>query len=111
MSNLKVYEEITTVTLKDWTKIHTPINVDKLLQACNSWTTFIKLDWVMINTSMIAHAQTNQTTALEQFIYRQKKEVQEDLNKLIEQRKKEWFRNSIEILKQYYKNNYWVDLV
>lgn len=110
MEYLKVYEELTTVTLKDWTQVQAPIKIDDLMKACNSWTMFIKLDWVMINTSMIAHAKTNSTTDVEDFIYRQTKENRKILEAIMQQRAKAWFRNSIDILKGIMKANYWEDL-
>jgi hypothetical protein len=36
MEYLKVYEELTTVTLKDGTQIQAPIKIDDLMKACNS---------------------------------------------------------------------------
>lgn len=110
MDYLKVYEELTTVTLKDWTQVQAPIKIDDLMKACNSWTTFIKLDWVMINTSMIAHAKTNSTTDVEDFIFRQDKNKQQILKEIIKQRQQASLKINVDVLRNAYKSKYGEDL-
>ena len=107
---LKVYEKLTTVKLKDGTQIQAPIPVDDLLKACNSWLTFIKLWWMMINVNTIMSADENKSTDIDNFVLSFDKEVQQRLRWIIEKRKKDNLKINIEVLRNAYKSAYWQDL-
>lgn len=110
MNNLKVYEKLTVVKLKDWTQIVAPILVDKLLQACNSWLTFVKIWWVMVNINTIMSAEEKQWNTIDNFILSFDKEIQIRLRNIIKKRESEWLKINIEVLKNAYKNQYNIDL-
>lgn len=107
---LKVYEKLTTVKLKDWTQIQAPIPVDDLLKACNSWLTFIKLWWMMINVNTIMSADENKSTEIDNFVLSYDKEVQQRLRWIINKRTEQWLKINIEVLRNAYKSTYWEDL-
>lgn len=110
MNDLKVYEKLTVVKLKDWTQIVAPILVDKLLQACNSWLTFVKIWWVMVNINTIMSAEEKQWNTIDNFILSFDKEIQIRLRNIIKKRESEWLKINIEVLKNAYKNQYNIDL-
>ena len=110
MSNLKVYEKITVVTLKDWTQLQAPINIDKLMQACNSWTTFIKIDGVMVNINTIANAREKETNDLDDFILWFDNQIQQNMRSIIKEREAKWRKTNTTILKNAYLTKYWVKL-
>lgn len=110
MSDLKVYEKLTVVKLKDWTQIVAPILVDNLLKACNSWLTFVKIWWVMVNINTIMSAEEKQWNTVDNFILSFDREIQNNIRAIIKQRESEWLKINIEVLKNSYKSKYWIDL-
>lgn len=110
MNDLKVYEKLTVVKLKDWTQIVAPILVDNLLQACNSWLTFVKIWWVMVNINTIMSAEEKQWNTIDNFVLSFDKEIQIRLRNIIKKRENEWLKINIEVLKNAYKNQYNIDL-
>jgi len=110
MNDLKVYEKLTVVKLKDWTQIVAPILVDDLLKACNSWLTFVKIWWVMVNINTIMSAEEKQWNTVDNFVLSFDKEIQTRLRNIIKKRESEWLKINIEVLKNAYKNQYNIDL-
>lgn len=110
MPDLKVYEKLTVVKLKDWTQIVAPILVDNLLSACNSWLTFVKVWWVMVNVNFIMSAEEKQWNTIDNFVLSFDKEIQTRLRSIIKKRENEWLKINIEVLKNAYKNQYNIDL-
>lgn len=110
MNDLKVYEKLTVVKLKDWTQIVAPILVDDLLKACNSWLTFVKVWWVMVNINTIMSAEEKQWNTVDNFILSFDKEIQIRLRNIIKKRENEWLKINVEVLKNSYKSQYWADL-
>lgn len=110
MNELKVYEKLTVVKLKDWTQIVAPINIDDLLKASNSWLTFVKIWWVIVNINTIMTAEEKKWNSIDDFVLSFDKDIQNRLRNIIKEREWKWLKINIEVLKNAYKSQYDVDL-
>lgn len=106
MWELKVYKQLTVVKLRDWTQIITPVTVDDLLKASNSWLQFIKIWWVMVNINQIATAKEKKGNTVDNFILWFDREIQTKLNEIIEYKRAKWEKINIDTLKNAYKRVY-----
>lgn len=108
-NDLKIYKELTMVELKDWTTIMTPVSVDDLLQACNSWLTFVKIDGKMVNVNLIAKASSEPVWEIESFILSVTDvQVKERLRDIVDTRKKMWHKtNWVKHLVEIYESRFW----
>lgn len=110
MNELKVYEKLTVVKLKDWTQITTTIDLENLYKALSSWITFVKLWWMIVNTSTIVSAEERKWSWIDDFVLSFDREIQQRLRWIIKKRNESWFKVNVEVLRNAYKTTYWEDL-
>ena len=105
-NELKVYEQITIVKLMDWSQITTPISVEDLLKATNSWLKFIKIWWKLINVNTISQAEEKKGNTIDNFILSFDPEIQDRLNSIKQEKLTKKEKLNIDTLRNAYKRIY-----
>lgn len=105
-NELKVYEQITIVKLMDGSQITTPIPVENLLKATNSWLKFIKIWWKLINVNTISQAEEKKWNTIDNFILSFSPEIQDRLNSIKQEKLTKKEKLNINTLRNAYTRIY-----
>ena len=104
MNELKVYEQLVSIVLKDWTVITTEHSLKTISDLLNK-NDFVVIGKKWFNKYEVKTFEEYNPSSIECFIYSQTKDVAEILQEIVKERKQKWFKiNGISHLLEIYSS-------
>ena len=99
MNEIKQRKQLTKITLYDWDPVITEIEKKDIDKSLNSDWKFLIFGDRTLNKSNIKEISAFKSSEIDNYVLSQPKEIKELLQKKVKERKAEWKRINIEILK------------